>query len=158
MCDCFALALRCWVSLSHWSSSACVQLRWGSSSRSIRLTCGRVIWGIFSPPLLLHTQQERPSQHRQRHVVVPPPEATHLIFIQSRLSFGYLELSFDGPPSSPNLSHHEQRRLGLGGCGRIRQVVARPLAIQVTPQQQPARPSGQAISALPHATRRATNW
>ena len=62
MCDCLARALRSWVALSHWSNSARVQRRWGGSARSTRLTCGRVIWGIFFPPVLLKAQQEGTGQ------------------------------------------------------------------------------------------------
>ncbi len=53
MCDRLARSLRCWVSLSQCCSSASVQMRCGSIWRNTRLICGRVIWGIFFPPVLL---------------------------------------------------------------------------------------------------------
>ena len=96
MCACFARALRSWVSVSHWSSSARVQVRCGSTSRSTRLTCGRVRAGAFSPPVLLHRQQEGAGEQGQGDVMVPAGPTTHLVLIQARLSFGGLELRLNG--------------------------------------------------------------
>ena len=50
---CLARSLRRWVSCSQSHNSACVQVRCGSNCRNTRVICGRVIWGIFFPPVLL---------------------------------------------------------------------------------------------------------
>ncbi len=54
MCKSLARVLRSWVSMSHWSNSAGVQVRWWDTTRSTRLTCGRVSKGLLSLPVLLH--------------------------------------------------------------------------------------------------------
>ena len=55
---CLARSLRRWVACSQSHNSAFVHVRCGSNSRRTRVSCGRVIWGIFSPPFLLKPQQE----------------------------------------------------------------------------------------------------
>jgi len=57
-CACLALSLRRCVSCSQVHNSARVHVRCGSKARRTRVSCGRVIWGSFSPPFLLETQQE----------------------------------------------------------------------------------------------------
>src|SRR5437763_15846376 len=89
-CDRLARSLRSWVATSHWSNSARVHVRCGSSSRSTRLTWGRVIWGIFFPPVLLKGQLEGAREQGQGEVMVPAGPTAHLVLIQPRLSFGRL--------------------------------------------------------------------
>jgi len=149
MCECLARALRSWVSVSHASNSACVQVRWGSTSRRTRLTCGRVSRGIFFPPLLLHGQQEGASEQGQGEVMVPAGPTPHLVFVQAGFAFGRLEFGLDGPAGGRDLGQRQQRGL-LGGVG---EVVARLAAVEIMPQQQPAGAAGQALAALPHAER-----
>src|SRR5205085_8846649 len=92
MCECLARALRSWVALSHWSNSSQVHVRWGRSSRSTRLTCGRVSWGIFFPPVLLQGQQEGTGQQSQRDVMVPARPPAHLVLVQARFPNGRPDL------------------------------------------------------------------
>lgn len=62
MCECLARSLRSCISCSQSISSSRVHSRWGSSSRTTRLTCGRVIKGIFSPRLVADaTRTLRPT-------------------------------------------------------------------------------------------------
>src|SRR5438067_10880398 len=133
-CDRLARSLRSWVATSHWSNSARVHVRCGSSSRSTRLTWGRVIWGIFFPPVLLKGQQEGAREQGQGEVMVPAGPTAHLVLIQPRLSFGRLKLSLADPPGGRDLGQGQQWRVS-GGIG---QVVARLTAIEVAAQQQPA--------------------
>ena len=57
-----ARSLHSCVSSSHRSSSAGPNRSRGSISRTTRYTCGRVIRGIFSPPVLLQAQEKRSAQ------------------------------------------------------------------------------------------------
>ena len=57
-----ARSLRSCVSSSHSSNSSGPNRSRGSISRTTRYTWGRVIRGIFSPPVLLQAQQERSTQ------------------------------------------------------------------------------------------------
>ena len=50
---CLARSLPRWVACSHSQSSSFVHMRRGSSSRKTRVSCVRVIWGSFSPPVQL---------------------------------------------------------------------------------------------------------
>ena len=52
---CLACSLRRWVTCSQAHNSAFVHVRCGSSCRKTRVSCGRVIWGRFFPPVLLKT-------------------------------------------------------------------------------------------------------
>src|SRR5438067_11584622 len=115
MWDCLERSLRSWVVTSHWSRSSTVQVRCGSSARSTRLTWGRVIWGIFSPPVLLEGQQEGAREQGQGEVMVPARPTAHLVFIQPRLALGRLERGRDDPAGCRDLGQGQQRRVG----GRI---------------------------------------
>src|SRR5437764_5383461 len=97
MWDCLTRSLRSWVAVSQASRSAAVHTRWGSSSRSARLTWGRVIWGIFFPPVLLHLHQEGTGQQGEGDVMVPAGPAAHLIFIQAGLALLRLQLGLHHP-------------------------------------------------------------
>src|SRR5438132_11680005 len=118
MCECLARALRSWVATSQRSSSSCVHVRWGSNSRSTRLTCGRVIWGIFFPPVLLERQQEGTGEEAQGDVVVPTRPAAHLILIQPRFAFGRLDRGFDDPARRRARGQRQHWRV-LRGIGEV---------------------------------------
>src|SRR2546421_12817736 len=127
MCDCLARALRSWVVRSQCSNSSSVQMRWGSNSRSTRLTCGRVIWGIFFPPVLLQGQQEGAGQQGQGDVMVPAGPTTDLILVQPRFPFGRLDLGLDDPAGRRDLGQRQQRRIRRG----VGEVVARLTAVEI---------------------------
>ncbi len=146
MCESLARALRSWVSASHRSNSAGVQVRWGSAARSTRLTCGRVSRGIFPPPVLLTGQQEGAGEQGEGDVVGPAGPSAHLVLVQAGLTFGRLELRFDGPAGGRDPGQGEQR----GVRGRIGKIRAPFAAVQVAPQQQPTGATGQAVAAFPH--------
>jgi hypothetical protein len=122
-------------------------VRWGSTSRSTRLTCGRVSWGIFFPPVLLERQQEGRGEEAQGAMVVPARPAAHLILIQPRFAFGRLDLGLDDPAGGGHLGQRQQGRVR----GRIGEVVARLAPVQIAPHDQPAGAPGQAIPAFPDA-------
>jgi hypothetical protein len=145
MGDCLARSLRSWVALSHWSSAACVHVRCGSNSRSTRLTWGRVIWGIFFPPVLLQGQQKGGGEQGQGAVMVPAGPTAHLVLVQACLTFGRFELGFNDPAGRRDLGQGQQGRV-LGGVGQVR---ARLTAIAMAPQQQPAGATGQTVAAFP---------
>src|SRR2546429_7629414 len=118
MCERLARALRSWVVRSQCSRSSAVQVRWGKSTRSTRLTWGRVTNGIFFPPLLLHGQQEGTGEQGQGEVMMPAGPTAHLILIQSRFALGCLEFGLDHPPGGGHLSQGQQRRVS-GGVGEV---------------------------------------
>src|SRR5439155_3546924 len=93
----FARSLRCWVPSTQCRSAAAVNRTRGSSSRTIRYACGRVIWGIFFPPLLLQRQQEGAGQQADHDMVVPAPPGAHLVFVQPHIALPGLELRLDWP-------------------------------------------------------------
>src|SRR5437016_9909765 len=138
MWDCLARSLRSWVARSHWSRSARVRVRWGSTSRSSRLTWGRVIWGIFFPPVLLEGQQKGGGEQGQGDVMVPAGPAAHLVLVQAGLALGRFELGFNDPTGRCDLGQGQQGRV-LRGVG---QVIARLTAIEIASQQQPTGATG----------------
>ena len=97
MWDCLARSLRSWVVTSHWSRSSPVQVRCGRSARSTRLTCGRVIWGIFFPPVLLEGQQKGGGEQGQGEVMVPAGPTAHLVLVQARFALVLLEAGLHRP-------------------------------------------------------------
>src|SRR5712691_11438728 len=120
MCERLTRSLRSCISCSQQISSSRVHSFLGSNSRTpchfaagtlTRLTCGRVIRGIFFPPLLLHLQQERPGQQSHCHVVLPACPATNLVLHQlhqARFPLLQLELRLDVPPARSHLPHLQQ--------------------------------------------------
>src|SRR5438105_13798701 len=110
ICERLTRSLRSCVSCSHQISSSLLHSFLGSNSRTTRLTCGRVISGIFFPPLVLHLQQERSRQQSHCHVVIPTRPATHLVLHQSRFALLQLELGFNVPSARAHLPHLQQRR------------------------------------------------
>src|SRR5439155_6118247 len=127
MCDCLARWLRSWVALSHWRSSARVHVRCGSNSRSTRLTWGRVIWGIFFPPVLLHGQQEGARQQGQGDVMVPALPPADLVLVQAGFAFAGCELGLNHPARRRDLGQGQQGRV-LRGIGEVIPWLA-PIAI-----------------------------
>jgi hypothetical protein len=146
MCERLTRSLRCCVSCSHTISSSLLHFLLGSSSRTTLLTCGRVISGIFPPPVLLHLQQECSGQQSHYHVVVPARPATHLVLHQSGLALLHLELGFDVPPHRSHLTHLQE----WSGACNVGQAELEVCAIQAATQQQPAFSPRQAVSTLPN--------
>src|SRR4051794_6032096 len=111
LCARLTRALRSCVSCSQPINSSRVHSRCGNNSRTTRLTWGRVIGGIFFPPVLLHLQQERSRQQRHRQVVIPAHPTPHLVLHQARFTLFHLELGLAAPARRPNLPQLHQRRI-----------------------------------------------
>jgi hypothetical protein len=90
--------LRSCTSSSQRNSSAGPNRSLGSTSRTNRYTCGRVIWGRFSPPVLLQAQQERSSQQAQGDMVMPSGP-TSLFSVSNSVSMGHRD-----PPTRARVS------------------------------------------------------
>ena len=106
--ECWARSLRCWTSASHSSNSCGPNRSRGSSSRSTRYTWGRVIWGIFFPPILLQAKQEGPGQHAHRDMVMPTRPGAGLVFIQSHVALLSFELGFNAPSGAAHIGQGRQ--------------------------------------------------
>ena len=87
---------NCVVS-SHRSSSAGPNRSLGSISRTTRYTWGRVIRGIFSPPILLQAQQEGSRQQAQRDVMMPARPGAGFVLVQPHVALISLEFCLNVP-------------------------------------------------------------
>ena len=81
---------------------------------------GLVIRGIFSPPILLQTQEKGSSQQAQGHVVMPARPAPGLVLVQPHVALLRLKLRFNAPPGTA----HVGQRLQGSVLGSIGQIVA----------------------------------
>ena len=105
---------------------------------------GRVIRGIFSPPVLLQAQQERSTQQAHGYVVMPAGPATGLVFVQAHVALFRLELRFNGPGTahiggSPG-EYPRQRWTGSSGLA----------AVQVSAVDGPCLLARLALPGYPH--------
>src|SRR5438093_176918 len=141
----WARALRCWVSTSQWRSSAAVNRTRGNSSRTIRYACGRVIWGILFPPLLLQRQQEGTGQETHHEVVVPAGPGPHLVFVHADVALLGLELRLDRPPGRRSPRQRRQLRVRRG----VREVEAWLAAVPVLPIHHPEPHPRRPLAGLP---------
>ena len=141
-----ARSLRSCVSSSHSSNSSGPNRSRGSISRTTRYTWGRVIRGIFFPPVLLQAQQERSTQQAHGYVVMPAGPATGLVFVQAHVALFRLELRFNGPPGTAHIGQ------GLQGSilGSVGQVVAGFAAVQVPAVDGPVDVAGLAPAGWTH--------
>src|SRR5215212_6057904 len=145
-CDRRARSLRSWVSSSHWSNATALNRSRGNNSRTTRATWGRVIWGIFSPPVLLEFQQEGTGQETHRHVVMPPRPPTHFILIQTDVALAGLELRLNRPPARRDPRQRLPRRLFRS----VGEGIPGLAPIQVPAVDQPQLLPGLALARLPH--------
>src|SRR5436305_5148629 len=94
---------------SHSSRSSRLQIRCGRRWRRIRLTCGIVRPGRFSPHLLLELQEEQTGQQGEGDMMVPASPATDFVLVEPDLAFRLLEAGLDRPAARRNPAEQEQR-------------------------------------------------
>ena len=121
----------------------------GSSSCTTWYTWGRVIRGIFSPPILLQGQQECPSQQAHGNGMMPAGPGARFVLVQPHVALLSLEFGLNAPSGT---AHPDQ---GLQGSvfRSVGQIVSGLTVVQVPPVNRPEDFAGLPPSGRPHPLR-----